>query len=314
MVVCGAKRLKLVDSAKSIAQMARNNYGGRIPLETAARNLGKPPAVLYRDIGRMFASRYITGASIDAERREIVFDCASPPADEPEGDAILTEASNLNTAPAVIFIGIWLNAYAFLNLADIKNLVVSAVVSISAAVVTFRIVPKSKRLIETKKPREAPQFYHSGDEGFDEKMNSAADQLSELKRLTKRLSGSNIGTQLRTITETTQEILEHLKLHHDKIRNLRQFISYYLPSSIKLFNEYAQLTAQSVKTDNIVASIKSIEEFTERIGGLFQNELNNLYENNAVDITAEIAVMESMIQGGLKVGGIAVEETPSNPK
>ncbi|MDR2089291.1 MAG: 5-bromo-4-chloroindolyl phosphate hydrolysis family protein [Clostridiales Family XIII bacterium] len=309
MIFYGVKRFKLAGNAKNITQMARTGYGGRLPLETVARNLGKPLKRIYADVGRMFALHYITGAAVDTERREIVFDYAAAPKDAVESNVILTEANSFSAVPAVIFAGIWLNAYTFLNLTNLKNLAAVAVASIAAAVAAFVLLPKSKKLVESEKPIDRVPLHNSGDAEFDEKINAALAQLLELKQLSKRLADSNIGAGLRTISDTAKEILDHLKSNNSSIRNSRQFIAYYLPTSIKLFNEYAQLTAQPVKTANIVASIARIEEFTGRIQEIFQNELNNLYENKTEDITAEIAVMQNMIQGSLGAG-----EMPGNPE
>jgi 5-bromo-4-chloroindolyl phosphate hydrolysis protein len=309
MIFYGIRRLRLAGNAKSITQMARNAYGGRIPLETAARNLGKPLKRLYSDIGRMFALRYITGASVDAERKEIVFDYAAAPKDEVESGVILAETNDFSAAPAVIFIGIWLNAYTFLQLTNMRNLLAVAAASIGGAVISFVLIPKSKRLVESEKPVDQVLLQSSGDAEFDEKMNAAFAQSLELKKLSKRLSGSKIGTQLPVIGDTANEILVYLKANNKNLKNSRQFIAYYLPTSVKLFNEYAQLAEQSVKTDNIVASMERIEAFTERIREIFKNELNNLYENKTEDITAEISVMQSMIQGSL---GVGAEKAPDD--
>jgi 5-bromo-4-chloroindolyl phosphate hydrolysis protein len=313
MVAYGVGRLILINKAGKIAQMARA-HGGRIPVETAALHLGVPQKNLCKDIGRMFASRYITGASIDAERKEIVFDRAEAPKDEPAEDAtIFTEARNMKFTPAAVFVGIWLNAYAFWGLPNILGLIAIAAVSVAATVVTFLLTPGSKRLVESKRPSKKAQRSHSGDMSFDDRMNGALERLSELEDLSKSLSASNIGGQLRAITDITREILDHLDSNHDKMKNLRQFLGYYLPTSVNLFKEYAQLTNRAVKTDNILSSIKSIEEFTERIRTIFKNELNNLYMNSAVDITAEIAVMRSMMQGSPGIDADAGGESTGNP-
>jgi 5-bromo-4-chloroindolyl phosphate hydrolysis protein len=317
MVFYGVSRLRLAGKARRLTQMARDKHGGRIPVKTAALYLDVPLKRFYREIGRMFASRYITGASIDAVRKEIVFDYAGAPDDDPEGGTIFVEAKNMNSLPAVIFVGIWLNAYAFFDLANLKTLIIVAVASIAAAVAVFVLTPRSRRLIESDKAEEKAALYDTGDASFDEKMNAAAAQLAELEKLSRRLSASNIGGQLQTITDITREILDYLKANPGKIKDMRQFFGYCLPTSVSFFREYAQLTAQAVKTDNIVSSIKSIEEFAGRIQAIFKNELDNLYMNKAVDITAEIAVMQGIMHGIMTDKSMKADapagESPDNP-
>jgi 5-bromo-4-chloroindolyl phosphate hydrolysis protein len=295
MIYYSVKRIVLLGNARRITQMARD-YGGRMPVETAAQNLGFSLNEFYKDLGKMFALRYLANAEIDASRKEIVFSYAWTPKEGYESGTVFTEVNMISSVPAAVFVGVWINAFTFLNMVDVTNLCVVAALSIVAAALVFMAAPKCKKLVETERRPETVEAYNTGDMDVNNRMNEAVDNLVELGKLARTLAASNIGAQVQMISGVAQEILEHLKAHPEKLKNSRQFLNYYMPTSIKIFKEYAELTVRPVKTENIISSIKKIEEFTAgRVVVLFRDELDRLYLDKAVDISAEISVMEAML-------------------
>ncbi|MDR0424987.1 MAG: 5-bromo-4-chloroindolyl phosphate hydrolysis family protein [Clostridiales Family XIII bacterium] len=296
MTYYSVRRIATVKTARAITRMAQN-YGGRVPINEAATRLGIPVKRIYKDLGRIFGLRYIASASIDMERREIVFDNAWQPQGQPEYGTVLSQSNMWSVAPIVAFVGVWMNAATFLDLSVTADLAVAAVVSVALPLIMFIALPRCKKLVETEIKPEPVQPYRTGDADIDEKMNEAAGHIAELGRLAKLLASSEIGARLNVVSGIAQEILQHLKDHPEKIKNSRQFMNLYLPSSINVFSEYAALSAQPVKTSNIIAALKRIDEFSGRAVLIFRSELDNLYMDKAVDISAEISVMEAMVPG-----------------
>jgi 5-bromo-4-chloroindolyl phosphate hydrolysis protein len=296
MVYYGSRRISTVKIARAITNMAQQ-YGGRVPIKEAATRLGIPLKRFYKDLGRIFGLRYIASASIDMERQEIVFENAWQPQDQPEYSTVLSQSKMWSGAPIVAFVGVWMNAVTFLDLSVMADLAVAAVVSVAMPLIMLFALPKCKKLVETERKPEAIPAYNTGDANIDEKLNEAAKNIAELGRLAKLLASSEIGARLNAIFGIAQEILQHLKSHPEKIKNSRQFMNLYLPSSISVFSEYAALSAQPVKTSNITAAMKKIDEFSGRAVLIFRSELDNLYTDKVVDISAEISVMEAMVPG-----------------
>ena len=86
-----------------------------------------------------------------------------------------------------------------------------------------------------------------------------------------------------------------MKEHPEKLKQIRQFLNYYLPTTIKLMEQYVTLQNQSVKTENITDGMQKIEDLLDKVIVAFQRQLDALFESDVVDITADIRVMEQMM-------------------
>lgn len=72
-------------------------------------------------------------------------------------------------------------------------------------------------------------------------------------------------------------------------------MNYYLPTTIKLLEQYVVLQNQGMRVGNIDEGMTKIENMLEKVITAFQQQLDSLFENDVVDITAEIRVMEKMM-------------------
>ena len=81
----------------------------------------------------------------------------------------------------------------------------------------------------------------------------------------------------------------------DKEEQLRKFTSYYLPTSLKLLHTYAQLDSQGVDGENIAKTKQSIERSLDLLVTAFENQLDKLFQSDALDVSADIAALEGML-------------------
>ena len=80
-------------------------------------------------------------------------------------------------------------------------------------------------------------------------------------------------------------------------------MNYYLPTTIKLLEQYVVLQNQGMRVGNIDEGMTKIENMLEKVIAAFQQQLDSLFENDVVDITAEIRVMEKMMASEGLAGG-----------
>ena len=73
-------------------------------------------------------------------------------------------------------------------------------------------------------------------------------------------------------------------------------MNYYLPTLEKLMNTYIELSNQKIKGENIKNTLTGIEGILDVIKPAFENQLNSLYEDQAIDISSDITVLETMLE------------------
>jgi len=118
-----------------------------------------------------------------------------------------------------------------------------------------------------------------------------------LRRLEKSIGGKLSG-QIQDILNTTERIIEQVKKHPEKSRDMRQFFNYTLPTTIGLLQNYDELRAQPVQGKNIAAALEKIEGMMCTIVDAFHRQLDALFADKALNISVELEVMGQMLKSG----------------
>lgn len=136
--------------------------------------------------------------------------------------------------------------------------------------------------------------------------------LRQIREVNDAIENPEMSRKIDRIGEITERILEFQKEHPDKAGGLRKFLNYYLPTTLKILNSYAELEKQGVEGENIAATKQRIENMMDMVVEGFERQLDKLFAGDMMDIAADITVMEQMMQGdglfdgdddGMGIGG-----------
>ncbi|MEY8404643.1 5-bromo-4-chloroindolyl phosphate hydrolysis family protein [Oscillospiraceae bacterium 44-34] len=133
--------------------------------------------------------------------------------------------------------------------------------------------------------------------------------LAEIKAVNDAINNEKMSAQIDRIGIITAKILDYQKTHPDKAVQLHSFLSYYLPTTLKILRAYAQLEDQEVSGSNITAAMQRIEGMMDKVVEGFEKQLDLLFQGDAMDITTDVEVLERMLakdglsdQQGLTLG------------
>ena len=97
------------------------------------------------------------------------------------------------------------------------------------------------------------------------------------------------------------------KSHPQSAPQLHSFLSYYLPTTLKILRAYGQLEAQEVTGENITAAMKRIENMMDKVVEGFEKQLDQLFLGETMDITSDVEVLERMLaKDGLSGQGMTL--------
>ena len=148
------------------------------------------------------------------------------------------------------------------------------------------------------KPEPEPQ---KEDDTLSPELKSVIHQgetsIKTIRRLNDEIPDERMSAQIDLIERLTAQIFDSVRQKPEKLGQIRQFLNYYLPTTIKLMEQYVQLQNQNVKTENIDEGMQKIEGLLDKVIVAFRRQLDALYEADVVDITADIRVMEQMMAG-----------------
>lgn len=134
------------------------------------------------------------------------------------------------------------------------------------------------------------------------------DILREIRQVNDDIPDAAMSAKIDRIEEITRKILNYQKSHPNKEGQLRTFLNYYLPTTLKILRAYAQLDAQGIEGENISAAKKRIEDMMDQVVYGFEKQLDKLFQDDAMDITSDVEVLENMLKkdGLSDEGGITM--------
>lgn len=101
--------------------------------------------------------------------------------------------------------------------------------------------------------------------------------------------------KISRLEELSARIFALAKKDPGKKAQLQKFMDYYLPTALKLLNTYAQLSAQDIQGENITDAKQSIERSMDLLITAFENQLDKLFQSDALDVSADVAALEGML-------------------
>lgn len=130
---------------------------------------------------------------------------------------------------------------------------------------------------------------------------SKADQdaenaiLDEIRQVNDQVANEKLSAQIDRIGVITAKILEYQKSRPEKAPQLHSFLSYYLPTTLKILRAYGQLESQQIAGENITAAMARVEGMMDKVVEGFEKQLDQLFQGDTMDITADVDVLEQML-------------------
>ena len=192
-----------------------------------------------------------------------------------------------SAAPIYIAAAAW-GIYALVfPLYRVGHFVIAAAVSLAAYFVGRCFL---KEEIEVE-----PEPIRTGNQALDEMIAQGQLAMQEMRRLDDNIKDDIISGQIRKLEELSGKIFDQVKQTPEKLPQIRKFMNYYLPTTLKLLNTYDRMGAQGVSGGNIGATMERVENIMGTIVTAFEKQLDALFGAEALDISTDITVLENMM-------------------
>jgi predicted transcriptional regulator len=139
--------------------------------------------------------------------------------------------------------------------------------------------------------------------------------LRQIRADNDLIADEEVSRKINRIEDLTKKIFAILEQRPEKEPQLYNFMNYYLPTTLKALESYARLEAQGVETAAIRQAKEKINHALDELADGYEKQLDKLFEDDVVDITADIDVMRKMLQkDGLKEDEILAATTTGKKK
>lgn len=151
----------------------------------------------------------------------------------------------------------------------------------------------------------------TGNAELDKMLKDGRLAIAEMKRLDDNIADPGISADIVRLEQVSQKIFDEVKRDPGKLPQIRKFMDYYLPTTLKLLNTYDRMSGAGVSGENIDTTLAKVEGMMRTIVAAFEKQLDSLYGAEALDISTDITVLENMMaREGLTEQPLKAESVP----
>ena len=208
-----------------------------------------------------------------------------------------------SAVPIYAAAGTWVLYAALFPLYKVGHFILVAIVSALVCLIMNAICGTQTVEVPDKPKEEKP----TGNAELDKMIKDGALAVSEMKRLDDAIEDAEISADIVRLEDVSQKIFDRVKEDPTKLPQIRRFMDYYLPTTLKILNAYDRAAAAGISGENVDATRTKVEGMMKTIVGAFEKQLDALFGTEAMDISTDISVLETMMQReGLAENGDAL--------
>jgi len=156
------------------------------------------------------------------------------------------------------------------------------------------LLQKEQQKAQNSLSPEVQKVLHQGDE-----------YIQKIRACNDAISGEEISEKIRRIEMLVDRIFDRVEQNPKSVSDIRKLMDYYLPTTVKLLDAYAEMDAQPAGGENIQSSKMEIEATLDTLNIAFEKLLDSLFQETAWDVSSDISVLNTMLaQEGLKEDGL----------
>lgn len=136
--------------------------------------------------------------------------------------------------------------------------------------------------------------FSTGSQDVDAMLTAAANHLDGLGTVRARIRDTGLAAELARMDKAGRAILAEVERDPQKAPAIDRFARYYLPEACKIMEVYAR--TQDVQGGNAEQLRSEIRATASNIALAFENQLDALYSAEALDISTDIDVLETILK------------------
>ena len=188
--------------------------------------------------------------------------------------------------------GTWVLYAALFPLYKVGHFILIAVVSALVYLIMNAICGTQTVEVPDKPKEEKP----TGNVELDKMVKDGNLAIAEMKRLDDAIEDAEISADIVRLETVSQKIFDRVKENPEKLPQIRRFMDYYLPTTLKILNAYDRATAAGISGENVDATRTKVEGMMKTIVLAFEKQLDALFGTETMDISADISVLETMMK------------------
>ena len=144
------------------------------------------------------------------------------------------------------------------------------VIALAASAVVYGIARLFCKDIVEEVPQEPKT---TGNPELDQMIAQGKDALDEMRRLNDSIQDAAISAQIERLSQVSDKIFQQVQKNPSQLPQIRKFMSYYLPTTLKLLRAYDDMSRQGVQGENITGTMERVRGMMSTIVTAFERQL-----------------------------------------
>ena len=178
------------------------------------------------------------------------------------------------------------------------------------ALLVGRIVFIMAQGLDTSKEAPVQQpIPKTGDAAVDSLVEKGQEMLAQIRQENDLIPDAELSAQMNQLDDVANRIFHTVAEKPQKAPQIRRFMDYYLPTTLKMLSGYRKMDERQVAGKEAQETRTQIRQAMDTVLKAFDKQLNALYQDDMLDLSTDIDVMETMLrQDGLIDSGIQEKE------
>lgn len=136
----------------------------------------------------------------------------------------------------------------------------------------------------------------TGNPEVDALLDKGREMITEIRRENDLIPDSSLSNKLDILENQCADIFRTVYDKPEKATQIRKFMDYYLPTTLKMVKGYRMLDERGVTGEEAVKARKRIDDALGVVIQGCSKLMDKLYQGDVLDLTTDIDVLEQMLK------------------
>ena len=143
---------------------------------------------------------------------------------------------------------------------------------------------------------EAHKIPLTGDAAADAVITKGQEMIETIRRENIAIPDPTLSSQMESVCDKCEQIFRTVSEAPSKATQVRKFMNYYLPTTLKMLANYRTMQDRGVSYQELMAARDSTARGMNMILTACQKQIDALHKENMLDISTDIDVLEQMLK------------------
>ena len=133
-------------------------------------------------------------------------------------------------------------------------------------------------------------------ESVKKTLDNAKNESKDIYNMRNKIEDEDLKKYLISISTSANKIISTIEKEPKKIRKIANFFDYYLPVTLSIIKRYDEIENQNLSSKEMKEFISSTKLMLKSADEAFNKILERLYQNDMINIDADMKVFNSMLK------------------